>query len=88
MKVIAIAVIMFQMWWLLQPCKVGGWSVLLGKRLCSAMKHTSSSGRWMHEDLTKGCLLGKTLSGAVSKLGLVGSLALFKEIEQAIEPSD
>lgn len=52
------------------------------------MKHTSASGRFMQENLTKGRLLGKALTRAISTLGLVGSLALFKEIEQAIDPSD
>ena len=52
------------------------------------MKHSSASGHCMCENLTKGYLLGKTLQGAVLTLGLVGYLALFKEIEQAVDPSD
>ena len=38
--------------------------------------------------MTKGKLIASTLSATISSLGLVGSLALFKELEKAIDPED
>ena len=52
------------------------------------MKHTSSTGRFLHEHLTKGKLLKSILTSTISTLSLFGSLALFKKIEKAIDPSD
>ena len=52
------------------------------------MKHTSPTGKFLREHITKGKLLKSTLASTISSLGLFGSLALFKELEKAIDPED
>ena len=66
----------------------GGWGSLLGKNRWAGMKHTSSTGRFLHKHVTKGKMIKSALTSTISTLGLFGSLALFKQIENAIDPSD
>ena len=52
------------------------------------MKYSSSTGKFLREHITKGKLIASTLTSTISSLGLFGSLALFKELEKAIDPED
>ena len=64
------------------------WSVLIGCQRWQAMKHTSPIGRFLTENLNRRRVLGSALSLVTSSLGLFSVMALFKEIEQALDPSD
>ena len=66
----------------------GGWGILLGKNRWAGMKHTSATGRFLHKHATMGKMIKTALTSTISTLGLFGSLALFKQIEKAIDPSD
>ena len=52
------------------------------------MKHASSTGRFMRTELTKMKMLKTSMRTAISTLGLVGTLALYKKIESQIDPTD
>ena len=52
------------------------------------MKYSSSTGKFLREHITKGKLIASTLTSTISSLGLFGSLALFKELEKAIDHDD
>ena len=65
-----------------------GWSVLLGHNRWHSMKFTSSTVWFLWEHVTKGNILSSALTSSISSIGLFGSLALFKEIEKAIDPTD
>ena len=73
---------------LLPQVTPGGWSLLLGSQRLQTMKFTSATGRFLREHVTHGKILGSALTSALSSLGLFGSLALFKELERALDPSD
>ena len=52
------------------------------------MKYSSSTGRWLRANAQKGKVAGKVLKSAISTLGLVGSLSLFKQLESALDPDN
>ena len=61
------------------PCyrSCGLWSIALGKNNWGKIKVNTAAGRWMHENLQKGQVVGMTLKGLLSTMGMVGSMALF-----------
>ena len=80
--------ISYIMLFLVSSASAGGWSLLLGSQIWQAIKFTSSTGKFLREHVTHGKILGSALSTAISSLRLFGSLALFKELEQALDPVD
>ena len=52
------------------------------------MKHSTSTCRFLCENVNKGYVLGMALTSVTSSLALMGAMALFKEIEQSLDPLD
>ena len=50
------------------------------------MKHTSSAGRYMRTELTKLKALKTTMGATISTLGLIGTLAIYKQNRIPIRP--
>ena len=62
--------------------------MVLGKSRLNSMKVGTASSRWLRNHATRGRILVKVLKGSVSSLGLIGSLAIFKQLESTLEHSD
>ena len=61
---------------------------MVGRNRWNTMKHASSTGHFMRTELTKMKAIKTSMGAAISTLGLVGTLALYKKIESQIDPTD